>query len=143
MDEDDRMDTIDILQQSDEWVIWKSKDKWSDTLKITGFHQLLYINKDDQEVCLGSKIKGWWRTGDIRVKKPKKTYECWVKNKTKVPLGSHDVIITTLQVHNHNFDKDECGRHDRTRNTLLSGNRIGPPRSVRIQGSMHLRRRIL
>jgi hypothetical protein len=21
--------------------------------------------------------KGWWRTGDIRVKKPKKTYECW------------------------------------------------------------------
>jgi hypothetical protein len=37
----------------------------------------------DKEDCWGSKIKEWCRTGDIRVKKPKKTYECWVKNKTK------------------------------------------------------------
>ena len=59
MDEDDRVDTIDILQQSDEWVICKSKDKWSATLKMTGFHQLLYIKKDTQEDCWGSKIKGW------------------------------------------------------------------------------------
>ena len=73
MDEDDRTDTIDILRQSDEWVIWKSKDKWSTSLKTAGFHQLLYINKDIQEECWGSKIKGWWRTGDILVKKPKKT----------------------------------------------------------------------
>ena len=29
MDEADRTDTIEILKQSDEWVIWKSKDKWS------------------------------------------------------------------------------------------------------------------
>jgi hypothetical protein len=74
---------------------------------MTGFHQLLYIKKDTQEDCWGSKIKGWWRTGDMRVKKPKKTYECWVKNKTKVPLGAQDTIITTLQAPNHNFGKDE------------------------------------
>ena len=49
MDEDDRIDTIDILRQSDEWVIWKSKDKWSALLKTAGFHQLLYIRKDIQE----------------------------------------------------------------------------------------------
>ena len=59
MDEEDRKDTIDILQQSDEWVIWKPKDKWSTTLKSTDFHQLLYIKKDTQEDCWGSKIKGW------------------------------------------------------------------------------------
>jgi hypothetical protein len=108
MDEEDREDTMDILKQSDEWVIWKSKDKWTTLLKAAGFHQLLYIKKDIQEDCWGSKIKGWWRTGDIRVKKPKKTYECWVKNKTKVPPGAQDAIITALQAPNHNFGKDEC-----------------------------------
>jgi hypothetical protein len=75
MDEEDREDTIPTLQKLDEWVIWKSKDKWSPRLKIACFHQLLYIKKDTQEDCWGSKIKGWWRTGDIRVNKPNKTYE--------------------------------------------------------------------
>ena len=107
MDEEDRKDTIDTLQQSDEWVIWKSKDKWSTTLKAADVHQLLYIKKDTQEDCWGSKIKGWWRSGDIRVKKPKKTYECWVKNKTKVPMGAQDDIITALQAPNLNSGKDE------------------------------------
>ena len=27
MDEEDRADTIDSLNQSDNWVIWKSKDR--------------------------------------------------------------------------------------------------------------------
>ena len=38
MDEADRADTIDNLQQLDKWVIWKSKDKWSTSLKDAGFH---------------------------------------------------------------------------------------------------------
>ena len=59
MDEEDRTDTIEILKQSDEWVIWKSKDKWSSSLTADDFHQLLYIKKDIQEECWGSKIKGW------------------------------------------------------------------------------------
>ncbi len=58
MDEEDRADTIDILKQSDKWVIWKSKDKWSASLTEAGFNQLLYIQKDTQEECWGSKIKG-------------------------------------------------------------------------------------
>ncbi len=33
--------------------------------KADGFHQLLYIKKDIQEDCWGSKIKGWWRTGHL------------------------------------------------------------------------------
>jgi hypothetical protein len=60
MDEEDRADTVDILMQSDEWVIWKSKDKSSVSLTETDFHQLLYIKKDIQDECWGSKIKGWW-----------------------------------------------------------------------------------
>ena len=59
MDEENREDTMTTLQQLDEWVIWKSKDKWSPLLKAAGFHQLLYIKKDTQEDCWGSKIKGW------------------------------------------------------------------------------------
>jgi hypothetical protein len=95
------------LQQLDEWVIWKSKDKWSPLLKVAGFHQLLYIKKDTQEDCWGSKIKGWWRTGDIRVIKPNKTYECWVKSKETTPPGAQEAMITALQAPNHNFGKDE------------------------------------
>jgi hypothetical protein len=59
MDKEDRADTIDILNQSDEWVIWKSKDNWSAYLTVADFHQLFYIKKDIQEECWGSKIKGW------------------------------------------------------------------------------------
>ncbi len=59
MDEEDRLDTIEILKQTDEWVIWKPKDKWSVFLTVGVFHQLLYIKKDIQEECWGSKIKGW------------------------------------------------------------------------------------
>jgi hypothetical protein len=58
MDEEDRADTIDILKRSDEWVIWKSKDKWSASLTAAGFQQLLYIKKDIQEECWGSKMNG-------------------------------------------------------------------------------------
>jgi len=107
MDEEDRKDTMNILKQSDEWVIWKSKDKWTTPLKAAGFHQLLHIKEDIREECWGSKIKGWWRTGDIRVKQPKKIYECWVKDKTKAPPGAQDAIITALHAPNHNFGKDE------------------------------------
>ena len=60
MDEKDRADTIEILKQTDEWVIWKTKDKWSVSLTVAVLHQLLYIKKDIQEECWGSKIKGWW-----------------------------------------------------------------------------------
>jgi hypothetical protein len=49
MDEEDREDAMDILKQSDEWVIWKSRDKWTTLLNTAAFHQLLYIKKDIQE----------------------------------------------------------------------------------------------
>jgi hypothetical protein len=74
MDEEDREDSLDNLNQSDKWDIWKSKDRWSISLKGTVFHQLLYIHKDTQDERWGSKIEGWSRTADIRVKKPKKRF---------------------------------------------------------------------
>ena len=72
-----------------------------------GFYQLLHIQKDIRDECWGSKIKGWWRTGDIRVKKQKKIFEYWVKDKTRVPPEAQNTIIMTLQAPVHNFGKDE------------------------------------
>ncbi len=69
--------------------------------------QFLHIQKDMQDECWGSKIKGWWRTGDIRVKKPKKIFECWAKDKTKVTWGAQKSIIMSLESLNHNFGNDE------------------------------------
>jgi hypothetical protein len=40
--------------------------------------------------------------------KPKKDIRILGKNKTKVPPGAQDAIITTLQAPTHNFGKDEC-----------------------------------
>ena len=44
MDEQDRSDTMDILKQTDKWVIWKSKDKWATSMQSPGVHQLLHIH---------------------------------------------------------------------------------------------------
>ena len=76
MDEEDRSDTIEILKQADEWVIWKTKDKWSVFLTVSGFHQLLYRktskgNVGDQrskdggeQETFGSKSqKRFWNVG--------------------------------------------------------------------------------
>jgi len=54
MAEADREDTIDNLKESENWVIWKSKDKLSTSLKDKGFHQLLYLKKDILDECWGS-----------------------------------------------------------------------------------------
>jgi hypothetical protein len=107
MDEEDRENTMDSLKQTDKWVIWNTKDKWSTSLRRAGLHQLLHIHQDIHDECWGFKIKGWWRTGDIRVKKPKKIFECWVRDKTKVPSGAQEAITTALLAPNHNFGKDE------------------------------------
>ncbi len=53
------------------------------------------------------RTRGRRHKWSIRVKKPKKSFECWVKDKTRVPLGAQNDIITALQVPNHNFIKDE------------------------------------
>jgi hypothetical protein len=82
MDDQDRENTMTSLNQTHKWVIWKTKNgKWSHT-------QLLTIDKETQDTCCGFKIKGWWRKGDIRVTKPKKTFECWVKIIADVPEGA-------------------------------------------------------
>ena len=53
MDEEDRADTIDILKQSDRWVIWKSKDKWSASLTEPDFHHPM-LGKRQNESTTGS-----------------------------------------------------------------------------------------
>ena len=72
-----------------------------------GFHQLLNIHKDKQPDCWGFKIKGWWRKGDIRTTKPKKSFECWVKTAADVPTEAKESLMETLMVPQQNVGKDE------------------------------------
>jgi hypothetical protein len=59
MGEEDRTDIMDNLDQTDKWVIWKSKDHQDVSLKDSDFHQLLHIHEDIQDEYWGFKIKGW------------------------------------------------------------------------------------
>lgn len=107
MDEQDRSDSLAILQNTEQWVVWKTKDKeWSRTLKNEGFHQILSFNKEEKEDFSGFKIKGWWRRGDIKVTKQKSTFECWVKSPTSVPKEVQGTIRTALTTPQRNYGKD-------------------------------------
>ena len=86
MDDQDRHNTMAALEEMTEWTIWKRKDRmWSPLLQKADFHQLLNIHQNKQSDCWGFKSKGWWRRGDIRTTKPKKSFECWVKTTADVP----------------------------------------------------------
>jgi hypothetical protein len=72
MDDQDKLTSMSTLQETENWVVWKTRDKtWTHTLQQQGFHQLLSFHKDEKENISGSKIKGWWRRGDIKVTKRK------------------------------------------------------------------------
>jgi hypothetical protein len=63
-------------------------------------------NKDKKAECWGFKIKGWWRKGDIRTTKPRKSFECWVKTTSDVPTGSQKSLTEALTAPQHNVGKD-------------------------------------
>ena len=53
------------------------------------------------------EIKGWWRRGDIRAAKPKKSFECWVKTKADVPTAAKKTLMEALMAPQQNAGKDE------------------------------------
>ena len=58
MDDQDKQTSITTLQETENWVVWKTRDKtWTHTLKKQDFHQLLSFNQDEKENISGSKIK--------------------------------------------------------------------------------------
>ncbi len=86
MEDQDRQDSLEVLRDKENWVIWKTKDdKWTHELRQEGFHQLLVLDKNTRAGSWGNKIKGWWCRGDIKATKCKKTRECWVKSPANVP----------------------------------------------------------
>ena len=88
-------------------MIWKTKDnKWTQVLQREGFHQLLSLNKNTTSDCWGNKIKGWWRRGDIKATKCKKTREYWVKSPTNVPSETVKDIKEALMTPGQNYGKD-------------------------------------
>ena len=107
MDNEDRQDSLEALREKDNWVIWKTKDnKWTQELQRTGFHQLLSLNKNTRADCWGNTIKGWWRRGDIKATKCKKTKECWVKFPVNVPSEAAKDIKEALITPGQNYGKD-------------------------------------
>ena len=98
---------MEKLKTTSEWTIWKTRDKeWSPALQKAGFHQILNIHKDKKAECWGFKIKGWWRKGDIRTTKPRKTFECWVKTTSDVPTWAQKSLTEALRAPQHNVGKD-------------------------------------
>ena len=86
MDDKDRRDSMETLRTQDSWVVWKTKDKdWTQEFPQAGFVQILSLDKDTKMSKWRHKIKGWWRRGDIKVTKCKKTVECWGKPQEKAP----------------------------------------------------------
>ncbi len=48
----DRQDSLEVLRDKDNWVIWKTKDdKWTHELRQAGFHQLLALDKTPERVA--------------------------------------------------------------------------------------------
>jgi hypothetical protein len=85
MGNEDRQDSLKALREKDNWVVLKTKDdKWTQEQQRVDFHQLLSLNKNTREDCWDNKIKGWWRRGDIKSTKCKRTRECWVKSSANV-----------------------------------------------------------
>ena len=108
MDDKDRQDSMDTLRTQDTWIVWKTKDKvWTQKLQQEGFAQILTLNKDKTMSKWSTKIKGWWRRGDIRATKPKKSFECWVKSAADAPKEVNKSLMEALMAPQQNAGKDE------------------------------------
>ncbi len=112
--------------------------------KKAGFDHLLTVDKETQDTCWGFKIKGWWRKGDIRVVKTKKSFECWVKTTSDVPEGAQDSIKTALMAPQRNFVRHEfivdLNGHEKQ---YWLGKESGHLGGLRVWGGMHSRRRLV
>ena len=107
MEDQDRQDSLEVLRDKDNWVVWKTKDDaWTHELRQAGFHQLLALDKNTKAGSWGNKIKGWWRRGDIKATKCKKTRECWVKCPANVPSDAPKTIKDALLAPQQSYGKD-------------------------------------
>jgi hypothetical protein len=90
---------------------------------------------------MGIQDQGWCRTGDIRVKKDIRMMgEKQDKNTTRITGRHHN---GTPRTQSQLWQRRMCNWHAGIRITLLSGDRIGSPRSIWIQRRIHGRRRIM
>jgi hypothetical protein len=145
MGDEDRQNSLETLREKDNWVVWKTKDdKWTQELRRTVFHQLLTLNKNTRDDCWGNKIKGWWRRGDIKATKCKKTRECWVKPPANVPSTAARDIKEALLTPGKNYGKDSY-TIDLTgaEATYWLGDGIRPIGSLSVRWGMYNWRRVM
>ena len=58
MDDQDKQKSLTVLQETENWVVWKTRDKtWTRTLKREGFQQLLSFHKDEKKDVEASGLK--------------------------------------------------------------------------------------
>ena len=58
MDDQDKQKSLTVLQETENWVVWKTRDKTlSHTLKREIFHQLLSFHKDEKKNVEASGLK--------------------------------------------------------------------------------------
>ena len=119
MDDQHKQKSLTVIQETENWVVWKTRDKtWTHTLKWEGLHQLLSFHKDEKKNISDFRVKRWWWRGDIKVTKSKSTFECWVKSPTGVPGQAWESIKTALTAPRHNFGKDsytiDLNGHEKT-----------------------------
>ena len=48
----------------------------------------------------------WWRKGDIRTTKPRKSFDCWVKTSSDVPTGPQKSLTEAMTGPQYNVGKD-------------------------------------
>ena len=133
MDDQDRRSSLETLHTQDNWVVWKTKDKdWTQELQQAGFVQILSLDKDTKTSKWSHKIKGWWRRGDIKVTKCKKTVECWVKSQEKAPKTAQAVIKTALMAQRQLHCRPDWAGED-----ILARNGIWLTGRLPLRRSMH------
>ncbi len=60
MDDQDKQKSLTVLQETENWVVWKTRDKtWTHTLKWEGFHQLLSFHKGEKKNISDFRVKRW------------------------------------------------------------------------------------
>ena len=67
----------------------------------------MVLDKNTRADSWGKKIKGWWRRGDIKATKCKKTRECWVKSPANVPREAPKAIKDALLTPQQSYGKDD------------------------------------
>jgi ribonuclease HI len=112
MDNTDRENSLQDIQEAKSGLIWKERDDtWSEKLLAAGLTKIPIITNKKIR-AQGIREKGWWRTGELKTSMTPANHklECW----TPTPLPPHtqsaliNALQQALQAPSNTDNKDEC-----------------------------------